>query len=151
MKIWETECFVLNFNTGELTRCITEHYFQGVNFEQAQLSLIRSKSPTLRLTGKWFIDKSQVEKPLEIGSNKEAEDLNTAYESMIDPRELTKDMSLDDFIDWLDISDELKDVLAALKAFRKASMSEHVKVIIGHLKHKYNYDEENQEGLQLPD
>lgn len=145
MKVWQSEYFALNFQTGELERAISPHFFQGVNFEQAQLSLVRAKLPWLRLTGNWFINQEDQAKLVTSGENTEVDELTDFYEGFIDPKELTKDMSVDDFLDWLNISDKLDDILATLKQFKAAGMGKHVRLIIVHLKHKYNY-EANQDG-----
>lgn len=144
MRTWESEVFVLNLETGEMMRTISPHYFQGVNFEQAQQSLVKSGLKHVRLTGNWFIGEQQPQTlALPEHSNELIDELDEAYLDLIDPRELVKDMSLDDFIDWLNISDELEDILATMQQFVRAGMKEHVQVIVGHLGHKYNYKAEN--------
>lgn len=143
MKVWQSEYFALNFRTGELERAISPHYFEGVNFEQGQLSLVKANMPWLRLTGNWFINKDNAPLALTEGNSSEVDKLNDFYEGFIDPKELTKDMSVDDFLDWLDISDELEDILATLTKFREAGMEKHIRLIVGHLKHKYGHDEQD--------
>lgn len=147
MKLWESEMFVMNLETGVMARQVSQHVFSGVNFEQAQLSLVRSGLKHLQLTGNWFWENQQ---PMLPAVSDQYDDLNKAYEDLIDPVELTNGMTMDEFIDWLNISDNVEDIQATMAAFVKAGLTDHVKVIVGHLKHKYGY-KKNQEGLQQSD
>ncbi len=148
-KVWQTEYFALNFLTGEMERAISDYYFEGVNFEQAQLSLVRAKKPWLRLTGNWFINKADIKEdfdlPEVISESRDAGDIrDDLYKAISDPENLVKDMSVDDFLDWLNISDKLDDILATQKAFLKSKVDDkYNRLIIGHLKHKYNYGSED--------
>lgn len=144
MKVWESESFTLNFKTGELERAVSNNYFRGVNFEQAQLALVKANMPWLRLTGNWFTEGS---KPKKINKKEstEVDDIIDFYEGFIHPKELTKGMSLDDFYDWLDLGNK-DDVEAALREFKKVNHDTHVPIIEGYLKNKYG--DKNQEGLQ---
>ena len=143
MKSWESECVALNFNTGELQKVISPIYFQGVNFEQAQKALVKSNMPCLRLTGNYLLDEF-----LEVipeGQDEQREDSNItqivdAYDNIIDPKVLTKNMTIDDFIDWLDLASSVEDILAAMKIFKREGFLKHYRLMLGYIRHKYNYD-----------
>lgn len=143
-KVWQSEYFALNFATGEMERAISDMYFEGTNFEQAQLSLVRSNKPWLRLTGNWFIDTTS-NLPEVVAESRDAGDIRSdLYKEISDPENLVKDMSVDDFLDWLNISDKLDDILATQKAFLKSNVDDKFnRLIVGHLKHKYNYGSED--------
>ena len=143
MKEWEAEFFTLSYLTGEMVKVISPHRFQGINFGQAQKSLVRSgMSHWLRLTGTWF-KSGEIHK----GDTEESVVLDEDG-GVFDPVALTEGLSLDEFLDWLDMTDDIVAIKDSLGYFEKAGKKEHVKVIIGHLKHKYNYGSEDKEGLQ---
>lgn len=130
MKLWEAEFFAVNFQTGVTERIVSTHYFSGVNFEQAQLSLVRANMPWLRLTGNWFSDLQAIN------------DYNNFYEIVKDPKNIVEGMDYDDFMDWLELGDK-DDIEAAIVEFEKAGLTEHVKVMKAHLKINYGESEEN--------
>lgn len=127
MKVWETESFSLDFQTGELKRVVTEHFFLGVNLEQAYLSLVKTNMPWLRLTGNSYNEKPNMEVETEISEE---------YESFVSPQEVTQDMTLDDFYDWLDLFSE-EVVNEHLEEFKKYKHYTHIPIIEGYIKHKY--------------
>lgn len=151
MKLWETEYFALNFNTGELQRVIGEFFYEGINFEQASLALVKSKQPWLRLTGNWF---KKVEKPVaddELKNNTpivedEPKIEKPKYEInwglLDDLTVFIQSMSLDDFLDWLDLQDwaYIQEILLQLK---EGKLDAYVKTIEGHLKNKYGESNES--------
>lgn len=130
-KLWEAEFFAMDFETHELTNYTSGFYFEGVNFEEASKELKNSGLTYLRLTGKYFKDTQSVY------------DTNAFYEKIIKPSNLVKDMSYDDFIDWLDLGDE-EDVMAALDAFKKDGVTEYVKIIKAYLKNRYGTKNEEK-------
>lgn len=125
MKLWESEHFSLNLLTGEIEKIKSEYCFEGVNFEQGQLALVKSKLPHLRLTGGWYEKGGET-----------IEKLINVYEELVDPVELVKYLTDDEFLDWLDEGTE-EDVRATLSKFQESKMGKYLGFIIGHLKHKY--------------
>lgn len=131
-KLWETEYWVINFATGTMERVISDEYVPAMNAQQAAEKLVASGKPWLRLTGQWFNQKQEVI------------DHNEFYEKLSTPSVLTEDMNFDEFLDWLDLGTE-EDVQAAIKAFEKDGLDEHVKVMKVHLKLKYGKKKGNSE------
>lgn len=133
MKVWQTQLTALNYKTGRMEQFISPHYFEAVNFEQAHERLHHSGMDYLQLTGTWF------------NSLEDAMNYTKFYEDISDPYNLTKNMTYDEFHDWLGLGTE-EDVVAALERFREdGRVKEHVKMIEGYLRMKYGWKEENDE------
>jgi|GEM_PF-6166835 len=132
-KLWESEFWAINFATGKAESVRSEHYFLGVNLEQAQLALLQSGMTWLRLTGTWF------------NNQQTAQNHNEFYELVKNPKNIVDGMDFDQFLDWLELGNE-DDVRAALKEFEDAGLEEHVKVMKVHLKLRYgNKENDNEE------
>ena len=151
MRLWETEYFAMNFSTGELQKVIGEFFYEGVNFEQANLALVKSKQPWLRLTGNWYkkVDKPSVNEELKNNTpivENEPKIEKPKYEInwglLDDLTVFIKAMSLDDFLDWLDLQDwaYIQEILVQLK---EGKLDAYVKTIEGHLKNKYGESNES--------
>lgn len=141
-KLWETEYWAINFASGKIEGVISAHYIRAVNLEQAVSALAGMNMPWLRVNGNWYMNEQT------------AVNHNEFYEKLSKPSVLTEDMSFDEFLDWLDLGTE-SDVRAAIAAFEKDGLTEHVKVMKVHLKLKYgnkkkddNKDEEEGEATR---
>jgi hypothetical protein len=130
-KLWETEKFVLNLETGELNRALDRVYIRGINFEDASKNLIRAKFFWLRLTGNWFykeqiMGESRIYEE-DIGNEDEGDEEDDYFDNYIspkkkgsktgllftgdnqrdyelytsDPVEITSELGFDGFLDWL--------------------------------------------------
>lgn len=123
-KLWETEYWAINFNSGTLEKYISKEYVPAINVQQAAERLSRTGEGQLRLTGRWFRNEQRVS------------DYNEFYEKLSKPKTLTEDMSYDEFCDWLELGTE-EDVKSAIKAFKEDGLDSHVEVMELHLKQKY--------------
>ena len=56
-----------------------------------------------------------------------------AYDNIIIPTELVKNMSYDDFIDWLELGSK-QDIEAAIKVFERYNLTGYVEIMKIHLK-----------------
>lgn len=134
MKEWEAEFFALDYSTGDMVKVISQHRFQGINFGEAQRSMVKANmSSWLRLTGNWFAgeaNKATVveDKPEFISEDKPQYNINV--QGIVD------DMDMDGFTDWLTACTE-DEVRAILPQFLQGNFREHVKIIKGHLTHYY--------------
>lgn len=133
-KLWETEYWAINFASGQIEAVVADHYVRAVNLEQAVFALSRMNMPWLKVNGNWF------------NNQQTATNHNEFYDKLSKPEVLTKDMSFDEFLDWLELGTE-SDVRAAIAAFEKDGLDEHVKVMKIHLKLKYGKkDDDKAEG-----
>ncbi len=134
-KLWELEYWVLNFASGEIESVISDEYLPAVNVEEAARKLLTVNKPWLRLTGNWFTNPQAVQ------------DHNAFYEKLTQPSVLVKDMTYNEFLDWLELADCKEDIESAIEAFTVDGLTEHVKVMKIHLKLKYgdNEKEDDQE------
>lgn len=147
MRLWQTEYFAMNFETGELQKVIGEFLYEGINFEQATLALVKSKQPWLRLTGNWY-EKKENYTTEGLKNNTpivENEPKYTIDWSLLDDiKDFVKSMSLDDFLDWLDLQ-EFVYIQELLEKCREGKLDAYAKTIEGHLKNKYG--KSNEENL----
>ena len=60
--------------------------------------------------------------------NNSNKSINDAYLGLIDPCEVVKGMSYDEFIDWLELGTK-DDILQAIKVFEEKKLVEHVKIM----------------------
>jgi hypothetical protein len=172
MKIWETELFALNFKTGELEGVITETFFGGETLVEAQQNLNKSNKPYLRLTGDWYnggskspeVDENWLEGKIDESIDRikkdweekemdfeihwtpfKPEDADDEAKQRKNIEKLVTEMSIDDFIDWLDEQDK-EYLLKLLKTLDSiGNLDAYIKTIEGHLTHKYGGSKENDE------
>lgn len=67
-------------------------------------------------------------KRLESLKNESIVNIVDAYENIILPTELVKDMTYNDFIDWLELLTK-EDIIQAIKVFERYKLNNHVKVM----------------------
>jgi len=67
--------------------------------------------------------------------NKEIQELVDFYEKMINPRELTRGMSYDEFTEWVELG-TIEEVESAISSFEKENMNEHVEIMKIYIKNK---------------
>jgi len=134
--LWETTFFGVSQVTGLLQQ-FTGMYVQASTLPEATYAARVAKLDYLQFTGRFF---NSFEETL---MNEEF------YEKLTDPRNIIKDMNIDDFYDWLDLAVEKQDLLKAREEFSKHNeLSEHIKIIDGYIKNKYEKkdDKETQDG-----
>lgn len=132
----ETTFFGISQVTG-LLQPFEGMYVQASTLPEAIHAARAAKLDYLQFTGRFF---NSFEETL----------MNEGfYEKLTDPRNIVKNMNIDDFYEWLDLAVEKQDLLKAREEFSKHNeLSEHVKVIDGHIKNKYEKkdDKETQDG-----
>lgn len=132
-KLWELEYWAMNFVTGTLESIISDEYVSAVNAQHAAEKLTTIGKPWLRLTGNWFNDVPSVQNH------------NAFYEKLTQPSTLVEDMTYNEFMDWLELSDCKEDIQSAIEAFEVDGLTEHVKIMKIYLKDKYGDEEENDD------
>ena len=91
-----------------------------------------------------FVDEKDLTQKGEVNV-KEIDEVESAYSTFSDPRNITKDMTYDDFMDWLDLSRSEQDIVSAIVAFEKVGLKEHVKIMKQYLKDNYGDKKEDEE------
>lgn len=133
MKVWETEFYAVSVVTGDLER-FQGMYISGETYQEAVKNLRLMKLDYVQLTGTSFL------------SIQHAIMDEKFYQKLSDPRNIVKDMTYDDFSDWLDLALSKEDLLEAREAFVEAGdLEEYIKVIDAHIKVKYDDKEDNSE------
>jgi len=56
------------------------------------------------------------------------DDLNKAYEEIIEPKNLIKNMNYDEFVDWAEIGTK-EDIECAIRVFQAWGLKDHVKIM----------------------
>lgn len=144
MRAWETEQFVLNLQTGEMERSITSNMIVAINFEQAQVELLKLGSTSLRLTGSWFkYEKESQEEVYKLeprkkrGRPKSSLIDDSSYDEAKELKDFLSKKSYDDFLDWIANKgvEELDSLLTKLK--KTGGLDAYVRTIEGYINHKY--------------
>ena len=132
-RIWETKLTAINHQTGLLQQFTAPQYFAGVNYQEAHEQLNSSRLIYLQLTGNSF------------ASIEEATNLMKFYKDFSEPYHLTAGMDYDEFHEWLELGN-MDDVIEALYRFKEdGRVQGYVEMIEGYLKHKYGWEENNNE------
>lgn len=151
MVLWETEFFAISVVTGEV-ECFAGIYIEAETMQQATSVMRRMGLDYLQLTGAWFLNAQEIKKEMEkegldvtmLGegnADRDPYELDKIYEGIIRPSNLVKNMSYDNFHDWLDLSDCREDLMSTLIAFKtEGGLEDYVKIIEIYIK---NYDKEN--------
>ena len=125
MKYWETYFYAVSRITGEVTAYPGMH-LMAPTYEDAMKFLKDKHLDYINLTGGYYesLEEMQIDEKF--------------YKKLTNPKNIVKDMSYDDFVDWLDLADDKEDLLAARDAFeREEGMEEYVKIINSQIRHRY--------------
>lgn len=129
--LWETEFYAISVVTGKMER-FRGMFISADNMQLATQAARIMKLDYLQLTGEWYESYEHVTMDDEF------------YKKLTDPHNIVKDMTFDEFMDWLELAIGIEDLEAAREEFIKAGdLEEYVKVINTHIKIKYG--EEDQE------
>lgn len=125
MKYWETYFYAVSRETGEVKSYPGMH-LMAESYEAALQFLKLRNLDYINLTGNYFETLEQ------LMTNEKF------YKGLSDPRNIIKDMTYDDFIDWLDLAETEEDLLYAKDAFKaEEGLEEYVKIIESQIKHRY--------------
>jgi hypothetical protein len=136
--LWETQFFAISAMTGEI-ETYRGMFIQSETLQNATKGMRALGLDYLQLTGVSYNSYDEIDKE------------ETLYKALIDPHNIVKGMTFDDFMEWLEIATTEDDLLAAKEAFIEAKgLDEYVKVIDIHIKLKYGdkkktKDEDDQE------
>lgn len=125
MRYWETYFYAVSRLTGEVTAYPGMH-LMAPTYEDA-LQFLKSRNlDYINLTGGYFDSLEQ------LMTNEKF------YKKLTNPHNIVKDMTYDDFIDWLDLAETEEDLIYAKEAFKEEKgLEEYVKIIESQIKHRY--------------
>jgi hypothetical protein len=136
--LWETEFFAVSTITGE-TNSYRGIFIQADTINNAIKHIRGMGMDYLQVTGTSF------------NSFEEILATDIFYNKLTNPKNIVKDMSYDEFMDWLELAVTKDDLLAAKRAFEKeGGLEDHIKIIDLHIKLKYGKDneEDNEEDTE---
>jgi len=132
MILWKTEFFALSVITGEI-ETFDGAYIKADTITDAMVTMRAMGLDYLQLTGEWFKDSESVDMN------------NEFYKKLISPDTIIKDMSFDEFTDWLDLALEKEDLIAAREEFEKVEGLEDYVTIINIYIKKYDKKDKGEE------